>query len=109
MTPIPTDSLGARYYAPSLGRFLTSDWSEAPEPVPFANLENPQSLNPYESAGNNPVTITDPDGHYWPTQIHDEIYAAELPGLSRSDLAATRGSGRRNPSRLRRDVWRGRR
>jgi len=64
LTPIPTDSLGARYYAPSLGRFLTSDWSEAPEPVPYANLSDLQSLNPYFYVLNNPVTSTDPDGHW---------------------------------------------
>jgi len=27
---------GARYYQASSGRFLTPDWSEAPEPVPYA-------------------------------------------------------------------------
>jgi len=54
---------GARYYAPSLGRFLTPDWSASPEPVPYANLENPQSLNLYSYVLNNPVSATDPNGH----------------------------------------------
>src|SRR6185437_776897 len=31
--------------------------------VPYANLENPQSLNLYSYVLNNPVTATDPDGH----------------------------------------------
>jgi len=61
---IPPDSLGARYYNPALGRFLTPDWSATPEAVPYANLENPQSLNLYSYVLNNPVTSTDADGHY---------------------------------------------
>src|SRR6185437_8027296 len=55
---------GARYYNPALGRFLTPDWSEDPEAVPYANLENPQSLNLYSYVLNNPVTETDPDAHW---------------------------------------------
>ena len=54
---------GARYYQASTGRFLTPDWSEAPEPVPYASLENPQSLNLYSYVLNNPVTSLDRDGH----------------------------------------------
>jgi hypothetical protein len=34
-------------------------------PVPYANLENPQTLNLYNYAGNNPLSRTDPDGHFW--------------------------------------------
>ena len=56
-------SFGARYYEASLGRFLCPDWSEFPEPVPYANLTNPQSLNLYSYVLNNPVSRLDPDGH----------------------------------------------
>jgi hypothetical protein len=42
---------------------MTPDWSAAPEAVPYANLENPQSLNLYSYVLNNPVTGTDADGH----------------------------------------------
>lgn len=38
---------GARYYNPSLGRFMTPDWSATPKPIPYASLANPQSLNLY--------------------------------------------------------------
>src|SRR6185437_5268487 len=55
---------GARYYSPSLGRFLTPDWSATPEAVPYADLANPQSLNLYSYVLNNPVSATDPDGHW---------------------------------------------
>jgi RHS repeat-associated protein len=55
---------GARYYDPALGRFMTPDWSDAPDPVPYADLSDPQSLNLYAYTENNPVTATDPDGHW---------------------------------------------
>jgi RHS repeat-associated protein len=57
------DYFGARYYASSMGRFMSPDWSSSPEPVPYANLENPQSLNLYSYVGNNPLGRRDADGH----------------------------------------------
>lgn len=57
------DYFGARYYASTMGRFLSPDWSDKPEAVPYADLENPQSLNLYGYAGNNPLRRTDADGH----------------------------------------------
>jgi RHS repeat-associated protein len=57
------DDFGARHYSSGLGRFLTPDWSEEPDPVPFANPGSPQSLNLYRYASNNPVSFVDPDGH----------------------------------------------
>jgi len=54
---------GARYYSPRLGRFMSPDWSEAPEPVPYADLSDPQTLNLYSYVANNPATASDPDGH----------------------------------------------
>ena len=49
--------LGARSYAPQLGRFVSADtvWSPA----------NPQGANSYAYVLNNPLKHTDPDGH-WP-------------------------------------------
>ncbi|MBB5344471.1 RHS repeat domain-containing protein [Tunturibacter empetritectus] len=58
------DYFGARYYGSSMGRWMSPDWSEDPDPVPYANLENPQSLNLYGYVENNPLSRTDPDGHY---------------------------------------------
>jgi RHS repeat-associated protein len=60
------DYFGARYYASSMGRFMSPDWAaklEGSNPVPYANLEYPQTLNLYSYAGNNPLSRTDPDGH----------------------------------------------
>jgi RHS repeat-associated protein len=59
------DYFGARYYASSMGRWLSPDWSGAQVPVPYANLSDPQSLNLYAYVRNNPLFLTDPDGHGW--------------------------------------------
>jgi RHS repeat-associated protein len=63
------DYFGARYYASSMRRFLSPDWSAKAEPVPYAKLDNPQSLNLYAYVLNNPLTKDDPDGHS--TLIYD--------------------------------------
>ena len=57
------DYFGARYYANSVGRWLSPDWSAKVAPVPYANLDDPQSLNLYAYVRNNPLDVTDPDGH----------------------------------------------
>jgi RHS repeat-associated protein len=57
------DYFGARYYASSMGRFMSPDWSAKYEPVPYAKLDNPQSLNLYGYVLNNPLSHADPDGH----------------------------------------------
>jgi RHS repeat-associated protein len=57
------DYFGARYYASSMGRFMSPDWSSDPDTIPYAVFENPQSLNLYAYVNNNPLTFTDPDGH----------------------------------------------
>jgi RHS repeat-associated protein len=52
------DYFGARYYASSLGRFLSSD------PVLFKNSwkSDPQRINLYAYVRNNPLLFFDPDG-----------------------------------------------
>jgi RHS repeat-associated protein len=60
------DYFGARYYGSSMGRFMSPDFQDDetdPEPVPWANFENPQSLNLYSYVYNNPLAHADPDGH----------------------------------------------
>ena len=46
-----------------MGRFLSPDWSAKIMPVPYAKLDNPQSLNLYTYALNNPLRNIDKDGH----------------------------------------------
>jgi hypothetical protein len=43
----------ARYYASTMGRWMSPDWSVNPIPIPFARLDNPQTLNLYVHVGNN--------------------------------------------------------
>jgi RHS repeat-associated protein len=52
------DYFGARYYASSMGRFISPD----PSGLYYANPYNPQSLNLYSYALNNPLVNTDPTG-----------------------------------------------
>jgi RHS repeat-associated protein len=61
------DFMLARYYNSTTGRFLTPDWSLKAEPVPYARLDIPQTLNLYAYVGNNPLTHTDVDGHQGPS------------------------------------------
>src|SRR5437870_9150168 len=49
---------GARYYDPTIGRFITQD--SAP-----GIREDPQSFNRYAYARDNPIKIIDQNGHEW--------------------------------------------
>jgi RHS repeat-associated protein len=51
------DYAQARYYASSMGRFIS------PDDASDQNPSNPQSWNLYSYVRNNPVIHTDPDGH----------------------------------------------
>ena len=57
------DYFGARYYASTMGRWMSPDWSAAPSGVPYAAFRNPQSLNLYAYVGNDPINGEDADGH----------------------------------------------
>jgi RHS repeat-associated protein len=57
------DYFDARYYSSAMGRFISPDWSAQVEPVPYAKLGNPQSLNLYAYVQNNPMGGVDDDGH----------------------------------------------
>jgi RHS repeat-associated protein len=51
---------GARFYDPNQPRFMSADWADKPEAVPYSDLADPQSLNLYTYVRNNPVSRTDP-------------------------------------------------
>src|SRR4051812_36999532 len=54
------DYFGARYYASTMGRFLS------PDPLDLSGmLENPQTLNRYTYGMNNPLIYDDPTGELW--------------------------------------------
>lgn len=58
------DYMFARYYNSATGRFLSPDWdAKSSDPVPYAKLDDPQSLNLYSYVRNNPIGRADPDGH----------------------------------------------
>jgi RHS repeat-associated protein len=57
----------ARYYDPTLGRFLSADTL-----VP--NPRDPQDLNRYTYAGNNPFRYTDPTGHLKIGKFLDRVF-----------------------------------
>jgi RHS repeat-associated protein len=62
------DYFGARYYASSMGRWMSPDYSDGPVAVPFGDLGDPQSLNLYGYVGNSPLTSLDEDGHCYGQQ-----------------------------------------
>jgi len=70
--------MGARYYSPELGRFIS------PDPADFVSQveSNPMLFNRYAYANNNPYKYTDPDGET-PVEIATEL----LPAAGRSFAA----------------------
>jgi RHS repeat-associated protein len=58
--PLGIYTMGARWYDPALGRWLSAD-TLVPDPG------NPQAFNRYSYAGGNPVRYRDPSGHFWET------------------------------------------
>jgi RHS repeat-associated protein len=57
------DYFEARYYNSAMGRFMSPDWSAKEEPIPYAKLYDPQTLNLYVYVRNNPMRGVDADGH----------------------------------------------
>jgi len=80
--------MNARYQNPSVGRFVSQDpafWS-----LPAAVLVNPQKLNSYTYADNNPVTMVDPTGQFG--VVGAGIGAVVGAGFGILDAHATGGS-----------------
>jgi VWFA-related protein len=107
---IGLDFFGARYFSSAQGRFTSPDWSEKPEPIPYADLENPQSLNLYTYVHNNPLRSNDPDGHctsdgkqkgFWWCLFHysDQDALNEARGYCNNNAVAYNGS-RVDPSKM---------
>jgi len=57
------DYFEARHYSSTTGRFMSPDWSAEEEPIPYAQMDDPQSLNLYSYVQNNPLGRVDADGH----------------------------------------------
>jgi RHS repeat-associated protein len=70
---------GARYYDPSIGRFISAD-TIVPNPA------NPQSLNRYSYCLNNPLKYVDPTGHYnWYGEWLGVVNSVEYGGTGTSE------------------------
>jgi RHS repeat-associated protein len=65
-TETGNDYFGARYYNSNVARWLSPDWdAKSSDPVPYAKLDEPQTLNLYGYLANNPLGGVDKDGHQW--------------------------------------------
>jgi RHS repeat-associated protein len=62
-TETANDDFGAREYSWRFGRWLSSDRSVTPSPIPYANLSNPQTLNLSAMVVDDPESFADLDGH----------------------------------------------
>jgi RHS repeat-associated protein len=74
------DNFGARYDASSMGRFISAD-------LHVPSVTNPQSLNKYAYALDNPLRLVDPDGLF-PTPFHIEVSTDALQALGFSNALA---------------------
>ncbi|MBS1813673.1 MAG: hypothetical protein JSS87_02235 [Acidobacteria bacterium] len=83
------DYFGARYYASTVGRWMSPDWAQKAEPVPYAKMDSPQSLNLYGYVGNNPINQADADGHCPWCVVFEEV--AESPAGRQISVAAGAG------------------
>ena len=79
------DYFGARYYSNGLGRFISADWSAKPDPVPYADIDNPQTLNLYSYVGNNPILHADSDGHAKDIQLSGK-YTVQIHRNNMNDM-----------------------
>ena len=73
--------LGARYYAPGIGRFISADWFVLENPTKPARM--PQAYNVYSYALNNPLVFKDPSGMFF------FIIAGVIAAIATAALVAT--------------------
>ena len=59
---------------------MSPDWAAKEEPVPYAKLDNPQTLNLYAYVRNNALSQVDPDGHCCEDESPEEEVREESPG-----------------------------
>ena len=74
----------ARYYDPTLGRFISPD-RLVPEPG------DPQSLNRYAYVHNNPLKYTDPTGHWIESAVDIAFIADDIWDITQNGLTWDNG------------------
>ncbi|MBZ0099331.1 MAG: RHS repeat-associated core domain-containing protein [Taibaiella sp.] len=75
-------SMRARYYSPTVGRFMTRDtWAY--------DFHNPIELNRYVYTANNPSTLTDPTGHAAFTEFMARFNESVKRTLSTANLGTS--------------------
>lgn len=106
------DYYGARYFSGVMGRWTSPDWSIVPQPIPYANLEFPQTLNLYSYVQNNPLRYVDPEGHLgcgflWLSSCPESESQSTPPnsqlttaGVPIGPSAENRAAADQNPARL---------
>jgi RHS repeat-associated protein len=82
------DYFGARYYSSNMGRFMSPDWADKPEAVPYSDLHNPQSLNLYSYVNNNPLSKADKDGHCPDACVVEGLTAGTVVAIATVGAAA---------------------
>jgi RHS repeat-associated protein len=87
------DYFGARYYASSMGRFMSPD----PSGLLYADPANPQSLNLYSYGWNNPLHNIDPSGMecVWDDGSYD---ASDDPDTGNAQGCSSQGGTYIDPS-----------
>jgi len=84
------DNFGARYDSSSFGRFMKPD-----EPLVWSDRSDPQSLNLYSYAENNPVSNTD-DGHSVTVCASDGNGGQQCTTVSDEDYSAAQQADKNN-------------
>jgi RHS repeat-associated protein len=75
---------GARYYDPTIGRFISADSI-------VQTYKNPQALNRYSYVFNNPLKYVDPSGSVVEIQYENEV-SAYFSGMMQYGIVAESGS-----------------
>jgi len=78
------DYFGARYYASSMGRWMSPD-----RPFADQHLDNPQSWNLYAYAENNPLYFVDPNGEGLVTASSTKIGEVVVTGYTQQTTVDT--------------------
>jgi RHS repeat-associated protein len=77
-------AIGARYYDPTTGRFISVD--------PVMDLTDPQQWNAYIYANGNPLTWSDPTG-LWPDWLDNAASAVGGVAVAAAETCFVLGSG----------------